>query len=503
MQLNDFIFPAAWCVGIVAVVVWQNQKLVDKDRLPHMATMLGVLGTFVGVCMSLLGIQLSETGGIAELEKGASSLLNGLRFAFITSVFGMGTALFLKIRHAGAQLPDPLEPLMERLDAVAQAVQDGNARLIEQSEKLRGDFKTFEAQATDRSIEALRTAMERLVDGFNAEINAQCAESFRQLNDSAGRLHLWQTAHARQVEEQSKQLDAAIAALKASEEAMGAFVERSGAFTSMVERLDGAMADLESREQSVARLAAPAAELASALEALRQGAANLGGEFETAADSAASANQALPQLKDDLNEASGAFQMAAAEMSRSLDERIQFSSETLEASRQTFLDLQGAMAKLLTQSGLFADAASRLERVVAEIAAREQTLAEVSEPARELAPALKALAEGASNLGGELETFGNSASYINRNLPKIDENISAMNRSVAQSVKKISESFDRLIMERSRAMNNLEKSIEAALKQSLITLGRQLAELSEKFVEDYAPLTEKLREVVQMAKDLE
>ena len=499
----NYIFPAVWCAGIVAVVIWQNKRLVDKERLPHLATMLGVLGTFVGVCFSLLGIQLSETGGIAELQKGASSLLDGLRFAFITSVFGMGTAVVLKIRQKDADASDPLEPLTERLDKIAQALHEGNARLVDQSEKLRGDFKAFEAEVSDQSVAALKTAMESLVEGFNAEINAQCAESFRQLNDAAGRLYLWQTAHAKQVEEQSKQLDAAIEALKASEEFMGAFVERSGAFSSIAERLDAALAELETREESVARLAAPAEELASTLKALRQGASDLGGEFQSFADSAASANQTLPQLKDDLSEASGTFQMAAGEISRGLDERIRFSSETLEASRQTFMDLQEAMGGLLNQSALFADAASRLERVVEEIAAREETLAAVNEPARELAPALKALSEGASNLGGELESFGNSASYINRNLPKIDENMSAMNRSVAESVKKIGESFDRLMMERSRAMNNLEKSLEAALKQSLITLGRQLADLSEKFVDDYAPLTEKLREIVQMAKDLE
>lgn len=500
----NYIFPALWCVGIVAAVFWLSRRRnVEKERLPHLATMLGVLGTFVGVCWSLLGIQLSETGGIAELEIGANRLLNGLRFAFITSVFGMGTAVVLKMKQADEDAFDPLEPLTERLDALVQALNDGNARLIEQSEQLRGDFKTFEAEVADKSAAALTAAMESLVDGFNAEINAQCAESFRQLNDTAGRLHLWQTAHAKQVEEQSKQLDAAIEALRASEGAMSAFVERSGAFASVAERLGGALEELETREERIARLVEPAAQLASALDALREGAGNLGGEFRSVAESAKSAGQTIPQLESGLKQASGAFQTAADEIGKNLDERSRRSQEALAAGSQALSEIQGAMGKLVAQSGLFAETAERLEAVVQHMSARQEALAAVEEPARELAPALKALTDGASRLTGEWKAFADAASSANRELPKVDENIAGMNKAVAAAAEKIGESVDRLFMERARALNNLEKSLEAALRQSLITLGRQLAELSEKFVEDYGPLTERLRQVIQMAKDLE
>ena len=40
------------------------------------------------------------------------------------------------------------------------------------------------------------------------------------------------------------------------------------------------------------------------------------------------------------------------------------------------------------------------------------------------------------------------------------------------------------------------------MKKALETLGGQLAALSGKFVQDYTPLTENLREVVKIARDL-
>ncbi|MCH9270047.1 MULTISPECIES: membrane protein [Pantoea] len=45
----------------------------------------------------------------------------------------------------------------------------------------------------------------------------------------------------------------------------------------------------------------------------------------------------------------------------------------------------------------------------------------------------------------------------------------------------------------------LDKGLQEELTKSLESLGRQLASLSEKFVSDYTPLTERLREVVQIA----
>ena len=48
----------------------------------------------------------------------------------------------------------------------------------------------------------------------------------------------------------------------------------------------------------------------------------------------------------------------------------------------------------------------------------------------------------------------------------------------------------------------LDKSLQKELNDSLESLGRQLASLSNRFVEDYGPLTDRLREVVQMSKKL-
>lgn len=49
----------------------------------------------------------------------------------------------------------------------------------------------------------------------------------------------------------------------------------------------------------------------------------------------------------------------------------------------------------------------------------------------------------------------------------------------------------------------LDKALQKELNDSLTSLGKQLASLSEKFVEDYLPLTDKLREVVRIAASVQ
>ncbi|NVK38737.1 MAG: hypothetical protein HWE18_12495 [Gammaproteobacteria bacterium] len=52
-----------------------------------------------------------------------------------------------------------------------------------------------------------------------------------------------------------------------------------------------------------------------------------------------------------------------------------------------------------------------------------------------------------------------------------------------------------------KKMAKLDAALEQELNKSLKTLGQQLGALSEKFVQDYAPLTERLKDLVQLAQN--
>jgi len=75
----------------------------------------------------------------------------------------------------------------------------------------------------------------------------------------------------------------------------------------------------------------------------------------------------------------------------------------------------------------------------------------------------------------------------------LTENAEQVHREVASHVKQLSERTKEQVVA-------LDRALSEELTKSITTLGKQLTALSAKFVEDYTPLTESLRSVVQIAR---
>jgi hypothetical protein len=88
--------------------------------------------------------------------------------------------------------------------------------------------------------------------------------------------------------------------------------------------------------------------------------------------------------------------------------------------------------------------------------------------------------------------------------------ITSQFNTVKDSVNAASRDFNRLLSENTEKSTNvlvqqtqlLDQALQEELKKAIETMGKHLAALSNKFVEDYQPLTDKLREVVKLAEDL-
>lgn len=81
---------------------------------------------------------------------------------------------------------------------------------------------------------------------------------------------------------------------------------------------------------------------------------------------------------------------------------------------------------------------------------------------------------------------------------------------IRDSITNASREFNRLLAENTVKSTNvldqqtqlLDQALQEELRKAIETMGKHLASLSNKFVQDYAPLTEKLRDVVRIAEDL-
>lgn len=137
----------------ISIEFWQN--------LAGVFTGLGILGTFLGLTIGLLGFDMSSS---ATIQKGMSNLLNGTSTAFLTSIVGILCALIFNyyynnslIRNFDASIDDfanKLDELIPRKQA-EELLYINSEAVKEQTTELQ-DFNTTLALTIG---DALRNAM--------------------------------------------------------------------------------------------------------------------------------------------------------------------------------------------------------------------------------------------------------------------------------------------------------------------------------------------------------
>jgi uncharacterized phage infection (PIP) family protein YhgE len=83
----------------------------------------------------------------------------------------------------------------------------------------------------------------------------------------------------------------------------------------------------------------------------------------------------------------------------------------------------------------------------------------------------------------------------------------SVNTQLTKMITNLNEHIDKLMKDNAeriaKQVTELDKELGKELKKSLESLGNQLASLSKRFVDDYTPLTKKLQEVINIARNIE
>ena len=86
---------------------------------------------------------------------------------------------------------------------------------------------------------------------------------------------------------------------------------------------------------------------------------------------------------------------------------------------------------------------------------------------------------------------------------KLHQGFDQLLNNAQQAQKRFEDTLKETLSRIEDELEELNPCMERTLHQSIETMGGHLASLSEKFVEDYSPLTDKLRRVVRMANGLD
>jgi ABC-type transporter Mla subunit MlaD len=372
---------------------------------PEILTTVGILGCFVGIALALLHFDASK------VSSSVPQLLEGVKTAFWASVSGVFGSLVIRARHHFQKTPIPQSegaPKSASLDDVVLTIQSlqkslsGNEegsllsqlKLMRQEQgdqllALRKSFDAFAEKMVEDGSKALIDALREVISDFNAQINEQFGENFKQLNAAVEKLVLWQQQYKDELDKLQGVQKTSADDLKRAADGVSLMVERAQGFTNT----------------------------ASNLEQLLRG---LAGQYALIEQSQRSLSAVLIEMKD-----------VTPQFSRKLE-------ELAESMKHGVAKVQSDVSEVVRNFGTQTQSSS---------AEMKQLLT---------------------------ETLKKSQTEVNDQLMKgLD--------TVRQSVV------------------SLDKGLQEELTKSLESLGRQLASLSEKFVADYGPLTDRLREVVRIA----
>ena len=456
----------AMFMGGAILWFWRIRQI---NTLASIVTVIGVLGTFVGIAIGLWQFDTNE------IKDSVPKLLDGLKIAFFTSILGIIGSIWLKWSalnkqkkqevYTGATVDD-LAGLLRDILAVEQeegnetrntlrAIErsltgEGDSTVLTQLQKLRTtvsdkqddlihSFNEFADQMAENNTNALIEALEGVMRDFNARINEQFGDNFKQLNEAVGRINEWQEQYRQQMDELAVQFQVTAASIEKSRESLEIIAERSGSIVSNSEKLE------------------------PILQALQHQTGQLNGHltaFDALADNALNA---FPIIENRLNQLTNDF-------SNVVRETIDNSHASMDRQRESLNNfismvkesIDNSQADMVRHRSAIEDFTGRIEAVIRSThegleSAIEKTNRELESTLQTQSRQLSTETERIFQLGGERMT---------------------------------------------QQIQLLDTALQEELTRALDSLGSQLASLSRRFVDDYSPLTEKLRDVVQMASSV-
>jgi biopolymer transport protein ExbB/TolQ len=386
---------------------------------PSAVISLGIFGTFLGIFLGLINFDTSD------INSSIPSLLEGLKTAFITSLFGMFFSILLRyiyghyekkdISKDKAKSDDPVvllrnisggvSTLSNTVTAMGEMIikcfqSDEEYSLVSQLKLIRtdmGDLKReiikslneFGEKVAELGTEAMIEALRNVIEQFNARLNDLVGEEFKQLKDAMIKLNEWQEYHRKSIDEMQANLSAYLDNVKEST----LLLERAAS------SMNYASEHLDSIDGSLSTISVSAEDIENHIEQLKSQNAQLQEFINSIMIIGEEAKTVLPSLEKHIKA---------------------FTSDLEQATQEAKVKIQ--------------DTGKSLEETVL----------------------------------------------------RISDNMQKFTETHAQQTEK--------------SIELITKDLENVLNTSLSSLAGQLASLSNKFAEDYTPLTNRLRAVVQIAE---
>ena len=577
-------------MGLAITWFWKIRHQ-QVNAIASIVTVIGVLGTFAGIAWGLLNFDTNN------IEASVPKLLEGLKAAFITSIFGIAGSIALKWStlnnqrrlsasdktYSGATVDDLAELLgnildveqregketRESLQSIEKSLTgEGDSTVLTQLQKLRTTFSDkqddlvrafndFAKQMAENNTQALIEALEEVMRDFNAKINEQFGDNFRQLNEAVGRINDWQEQYRQQMNELAAQFRVAAESVEQSRRSLAIIADRSDAIVSSAEQLDPILqalkhqiGQLDTHLEAFSALAENAGSAFPIIEArlnqltdgfstvVQETIDNSHASMQNQREALANQSQQLEATVENTGnriqqQTEAVFQKTSEQVEQIIDDTFQGLRSALENQSQqlqstiiaTNQGLENTLQNQSTRLQTMVENTNRQLRTMADEfstvvretidnshaslqeqrAAANEFSAQVRESIDDSHADMLRQREALQNFTGRVETVIQNISQGLENT--LEETNQRLENTLQTLSGRLGTETERIFRESTNLMTQqiqvLDESLGAELTKALESLGSQLTSLSRRFVADYTPLTEELRKVVQIANGLE
>lgn len=406
---------------------------------PEILTTMGIFGCFFGIALALLDFDPRD------VQKSVPLLLEGVKTAFWASVSGVGGSLAIRARHRFQKTP---------IQATEGAIKSSSLDdVVNAVNGLKGSITGTDEDTLISQIKLMRQDQ--------ADHQRQLKASFDDFSEKV-------------VQMSSKAL------IEALKEVISDFNNKiTEQFGENFKRLNEAVGELvvwqQQYKEELDRLQVVQGESA---ENLRK------------------ASDGLAAISDSVKSFSG-----AAERLVDLSQKLDTQYRDIVASQQVLAQVLGGLKDAVPSfeeriQGFIENINAGVTAVQQELAkAAANYSAQADAHGKQLAMSLQGLA---NNYSAQAEAHGKQ---LGQSLQVVAADFSNQSKEAqTRLTEQLAKNLDENLKKVNEGVEKLEKSLDAELNRSLLALGNQLASLSHQFVKDYQPLTEKLKEVVQLSE---
>ena len=444
-----FVFFALISIVAVASAVFYSKlpkekaHVIEQIRIigPSAVLSLAILGTFFGILIGLFGLENATFGSTID-KREITNLIDGLKIAFGTSVYGLIISLLMKVYFVAFRRGDVFIDDTRTVDDLFTVLSE----LKDSIEKFTGDMG-------DKTVNALMQAIQKVMDEFNAKINDRLGEDFNALSDAVKDLNVWQDNYRHIVQVQTEELGKQTEGLKQAENSL------NNIYQSMIN-----MPELTNQ-------------LANIIETMDSQTQDLQSRLEAFAEMKDKATSAFPLIEEKLNNLTLEIDKAI----KNVIEGMQKTTEGMDSAMKTVID---GMQK--TTEGMSEAMQEEKDKMFEVFKGLGDSLVQSSDNAQKsFNQQQEMLTTMGENLKEHITETSNSLKEVGTELK--DTQLDSVKEMEATLLKQ---------------MDDLKIRLQEVTTITIEQLGGKLASLSNKFVDDYTPLTIKLKELIEISKEI-